>query len=109
MTDTIPVGEFDPTKQLDQMREIYAQIKDDLMTIITAMRNGGDPDENLKNMHTVMNNHHKAYLQVQNLEADLEKRGQLIRATRASQLDLADARSEIHTRLARFKERGGDH
>lgn len=108
MTDTIPEGEFDPNVRLDHARRTYALIKDNLLTRVNAVKRGEDIDKHLKEMTTELASFQKALLQLQTLEADLEKRGELTRATRATALDLATAKAEIHLRLARFKERSTD-
>lgn len=106
MTEILSAGEFDPTVRLDHARQTYSIIKNDLLNIVTSLSNGSYDKETLGKMTTGLVHFQKALLQVQSLEADLETRGILTRSTRATTLDLVEAKTEIHRRLAHIKERG---
>ena len=59
-------------------------------------------------LSTSLNNYHKVLVLIQELEAKLEKRGEIIRQNGGGRLDIKSARSEVLARLARIRERTAD-
>ncbi len=108
MTDAIPEGEFDSTFTLNQARKIYARFKQDLQRVIDAVSTANLNADTAKEISGALAHHQKALLQLQTLEAELEKRGDITGALRATQLDLRSARTEVIDRVIRIQERSGD-
>lgn len=96
----------DALRQLKQARATYMLLEETLQKHIKAVQSKDLPADTA--MNTALNNYHKVLVLIQELEAKLEKRGEIVRASGGGRLDIAAAKQEVIARVARFRERSAD-
>ena len=109
MKKKTPLGntKTDPHRQLKQARITYMLLEAALQSHVQAVQNKTNlPSETT--LSTSLNNYHKVLVLIQELEAKLEKRGEIIRQSGGGRLDIKSARAEVLARLARIRERTAD-
>lgn len=94
--------------RIEEARAAYSSCKRNLQRAVDALEASAESSLSTTDLMRVINAFHRAYVQVNELERDLEKRDtKPTDEAQAGVFDLAAARSEILERLARFKAKGG--
>lgn len=105
MSVDTPRGEDDPLERLDRVKSAFVFAQKHLLKLLAAFSDADQDDPKTAEISAANTSYLKSLIALQTLEADLEKRGDIVRAQSGGQLDCAAARTEILARLARIRER----